>query len=47
MERDMLVLKTWSAVGEEVSRSAVMKVMVSRGVEELPEGSILATVRVD
>ena len=42
MERDMLVLKTWSAVVELVSRSAVMKVMVSKGVEELVGGSIFA-----
>lgn len=39
MERAMLVLKTWSVVGERWSRMAVMKVMVS-GVGERARGAI-------
>ena len=47
-ERDMLVLKTWSLVGELVSSRAVMKVMLSKGMEELAGPSIfLQKVRVD
>ena len=40
VERAMLVLKTWSVVGEWVSKSAVMKVMLSEEME-LVGGSIL------